>query len=173
MEDHQTAKEAIWEEIHLLMAKQLTDGPLSAEEMRQMDRLAEALNILGAPEADGKSGALLDAFRQLSLLRLEQEAGRKELRRIALLLERHSRRRRRVRIGVGAAAGLAGLGLGLSLLLLLVFQWLDAFSVRILCTGSVAGLGLVIFLVQKRLAWGRMACLDGEDAEDEEEDWGL
>lgn len=168
MDENKTAKEAIWGEIQPLMAKQLTGGSLSSGERERLDHLVAALNALGPPEPDSQSGgALLDAFRQLSLLRLEHEASRSELQRIVRLLERRSRRRQRIGVGLGAAVGLTGLWLGLSLLLLLIFRWLDAFTVRMLCAGSMAGLGLAIFVFQKRLL--EQSRTDWPDSEDEED----
>lgn len=170
MEETKTAKEAIWSELQCLMAKQLTEGPLSAEELRHMDRLGAALNALGAPEEDGSAGALLNAYRQLALMRAELEDSRGELRRIALLLKRHSRRRRRARMGLAAAVGLAGLWLGMSLVLMVLFRWLDTFTVRALCGGSVAGLALAVFAFQKRLERSEPDWMDGEE-EDEDFDF--
>lgn len=166
MEKTKTAKEVIWSELQHLMAKQLTEGPLSGEELQQMDRLGAALSALGAPEEEGSAGALLNAFRQLALMRAELEDSRGELRRIALLLERQSRRRRWTRMGLGAGLGLAALWLGLSVLLMLIFRWLDTFTIRALCGGSVAGLGLAIFVLQRKLERRRLDWLEDEEDED-------
>lgn len=163
MEKRDAAKEVIWNEVQHLMAKQLTEGPLSGEELRHLDRLGAALSALGAPEDAGSAGALLNAFRQLALMRAELEDSRGELRRIALLLDRQRRSQRRARMGLGAALGLGALWLGVSVVLVVLFQGLDSFTVRVLCGGSVAGLGLAVFAAQKGLERSRP---DYEDEED-------
>lgn len=147
MNQEKGAKEAIWAEVQLLMDRQFSEGPLSEEEQRSLDRLTAALSILDAPERSSPR----NVFQKLDALQEEQKTSQKELRRIAAALEESSRKRRFRNANMGFFLGLVGVWLGLSVLFLLIFQVLDAFTVRILCAVSLSGFAMAVFALEKQL----------------------
>lgn len=167
MDGTAAAKEAIWKELQPLMEQQLTDGPLSDGDLRRMERLSAALNALGTPEVNGRSGALLNAFQQLSLIRVIQEDSRKELRRLARLLE-HRTQKQPVKVRLGFVFGIVALWIGLSILLFFTLRFLDELTIQFLCAGALSALALAVFACEKQWEDDDMDWLDEGD---EDEDW--